>query len=99
MCNYFSAESLYKLVLNCQFVDIEMRTSGGLKWENFFGRSIRSEIAAAYRPGEARRSDANGSTSAFHQQRTAARFKDVIRTGIIKPILYDRLKLSAQCFL
>ena len=92
--NYFSAESLYKLVSSSQFMDIDMRTSGGLKWENFLGRSIRSDIAAAYRPGEATGSEGNGSTSAFHQQRTAARFKDVIRASIVKPILYDRLKLG-----
>jgi SAM-dependent methyltransferase len=92
--NYFSAESLYKLVNFCKFADIDMRTSGGLKWENFFGRSIRSDIAAAYRPGKVSRLEANGSTSEFHQRWTAARFKDVIRAWIVKPILYDRLKLG-----
>jgi SAM-dependent methyltransferase len=47
--NYFIPGTLRRLMENCGAEGVRVRSGGGLKWENLFGRKISSDIAAAYR--------------------------------------------------
>jgi SAM-dependent methyltransferase len=87
--NYFVPASLGRLVRSASFVDVRISTDGGLKWENLFGRSINSEIKDAYeieRPTPAQ-PPADGS---------AAAVKQLLLKVLVKPVLYDRLKVGMK---
>ena len=93
--NYFRPTVLAAMLRSAGFEVSRVSSAGGLKWENVIGRSIKSEIKDAYGLGEGGR--ATGSAS---PQRPLARsaspsmLKQAALTTVVKPLLYERLKLG-----
>jgi SAM-dependent methyltransferase len=92
--NYFTPRTLRALLRTAGFSDVRLASCGGLKWENLLGRRIQTEITTAYgidkSAGHCVQS-ANGKASQLSIARLA---KKAIVTTLIKPVLYDRLKLG-----
>jgi SAM-dependent methyltransferase len=96
--NYFRARTLRAMLVAAGFDVTRVASSGGLKWENIVGKPIRSDRAKAYglvpdeRPAETRAS----TTSALDSVSSA--LKRLVIASIIKPVLYDRLKVGMVLF-
>lgn len=80
--NYFSPNTLRRLLDKSGFNVHQLTTEGGIKWENLLGRPIVSDIADAYRnPGGVKLADA----AAYWQP--SARLKKLVMP-IVKQVFY-----------
>jgi SAM-dependent methyltransferase len=102
--SYFTPRTLQQLLSTAGFDVTSVGTEGGLKWENLLGRTIKSDIAQAYemvpgiRPERGVTELAGSRTRKNRQSRIAVALKRSIVRGVIKPLLYDRLKVGMLLF-
>jgi 2-polyprenyl-3-methyl-5-hydroxy-6-metoxy-1,4-benzoquinol methylase len=91
--NYFTARTLSALLENSGYRVTSVGSGGGLKWENLIGRQIKSDIASAY-----------GLVPEQSKVQTPRRpgishaLKSSLVQGIVRPLLYDRLRLGMVLF-
>jgi SAM-dependent methyltransferase len=92
--NYFSPSTLRALLNNSGYRPVRMISGGGLKWENLFGREVKSDIADAYR-GRARTTESPAPAAASAPQRKVRhKLKGLVVSTVIKPIFYNWLKVG-----
>jgi SAM-dependent methyltransferase len=98
--NYFSPATLTALIEGAGFSCVRTYTSGGLKWENLIGRSIRSDIKDAYGLGSPKsKAEATAPKAPVSNGRAPAAgspLKRLALASIVKPLLYDRLKVGMK---
>jgi SAM-dependent methyltransferase len=105
--NYYTPATLGRLLRSGGFDVVRVGSGGGLKWENLLRRPINSDIAKAYGlvPGGQSSPEAPGSANgaaappgpapaAPPPPGWKAAVKRVAVQGLVKPLLYDRLKLG-----
>lgn len=93
--NYFTPATLRSLLKRAGFQEVRVSTAGGLKLENLFGKRVRMIETESHNPtckhGESPGPvppPANGSPGA------AARLKGAVRSALVRPLLYERLKIG-----
>jgi SAM-dependent methyltransferase len=93
--NYFSPQSMCRLLQAGGFKVVQMTSSGGLKWENLIGRSINSEIKDAYGLGQSEAPRPQVPAGPVRQRRPdLAWLKRLAMATVVRPILYRRLRLG-----
>lgn len=94
--NYFTPPTLRALLDSAGFKDVQITSSGGLKWENLIGRQIQSDIADAYGLGDHK--SASSSAPESNQPYTGRSFgrivKKVMTATLVRPILYNWFKVG-----
>jgi 2-polyprenyl-3-methyl-5-hydroxy-6-metoxy-1,4-benzoquinol methylase len=88
--NYFAPSTLEKLISDAGLENIKLYSEGGLKWENLIGRSIESDIAAAY--GLVDDSAEPPKESIMSRLKTTA--KEAAKTIVVDPFLYRGMKVG-----
>jgi SAM-dependent methyltransferase len=91
--NYFTSTTLRSLLQTAGFRDVQISTSGGLKWENLFGRGIHGELKAYDRDlaeGKPRQMPKVAPAS----NSFIARCKQAVTSMLVKPLLYDRCRFG-----
>lgn len=89
--NYFTAKTVHRLLSTPDLEIVKVYADGGLKWENLFGLEITSEIKDAYYPESRKQPSVNYKAENMHGKHS---IKEFIKRIIIKPLLYDKLKLG-----
>jgi 2-polyprenyl-3-methyl-5-hydroxy-6-metoxy-1,4-benzoquinol methylase len=91
--NYFSPATLRDMLTRNGFDVTKVASGGGLKWENVIGRPIRSDIASAYGlvSGPSGGARARGPSM-------VRRLKSVLVSKVVKPLLYERLRVGMVLF-
>jgi SAM-dependent methyltransferase len=93
--NYFTPQSLRRLLQSAGFANIRVSTDGGLKWENLLGRSIKSEIKDAYGLDER-----SGTPSPSTERRVAVPVRDGMKRlalkALIQPVFYHLFKVGMR---
>lgn len=92
--NYFTPRTLNTLLEAVGFRAIRIRSSSGLKWENLFGKPIRSDILKAYGLGGYKNGDPTGSSKAVSRWGVAKRLKKTLTACLVTPIFYRALKVG-----
>jgi SAM-dependent methyltransferase len=93
--NYFTPKTLRRLLAQNGFTEIQLSTSGGMKWENILGGRIHRDVALGGSEGAATRTDgpqAGGSP----RRSTKDRLRSVVKAAIVEPVFYKWLK-SGMC--
>jgi SAM-dependent methyltransferase len=94
--NYFTPTTLATLFSSGGFSSILIGSGGGLKWENLLGRGISSDIKNAYQL-DAPTPGSHASPLPDRRVRgtsTTHALKTVARKYLVRPLLYDRLRLG-----
>ncbi len=89
--NYFTPKTLRKLLVDSGMRSITLSSSGGMKWENLFGRPITSEIAEAYGLVDGDGEAPKGPSFVSKLKTTA---KTVVRSTVVNPLLYRGMKIG-----
>lgn len=91
--NYFTPTTLKKMLQKAGLQSIRIGSGGGLKWENFVGRTISSDIAAAY--------GLRGEASPVRKPRRPSLLSRVnssaismAKSVVVNPVLYGRAKVG-----
>lgn len=92
--NYFTPDTLKKLLVEGGLEDIRLHTQGGIKYENLLGRPIKSEIAAAYGLVEDEKPDGVPRTTT--KQSIKATVKEILKDKVINPLFYNRMKVGVN---
>ena len=92
--NYFTPRTLMKLLESSGWRSVQVATSDGLKWQNIFGRPIRSEIASAYGLGAAPRETVSDSDRPALSRTILNGIKATVRTTVVQPLFYRSLQVG-----
>jgi SAM-dependent methyltransferase len=92
--NYFTPKTLHTLLTSAGFDQVRVSSTGGLKWENLIGRTIRSDIASSYGLSDYALGNGhgvNGRSSGLPLVRFA---KSALKSAVIRPVFYNWLKVG-----
>jgi SAM-dependent methyltransferase len=92
--NYFTPKDLRTLVVGAGLNVERVYTLAGLKLENLIGIPTISETADAYFKPVQHTPSADRAIQDSRRPSLLGRLKAIIRSALIKPILYDRLKVG-----
>jgi SAM-dependent methyltransferase len=100
--NYFTPRTLRRLLHGDGLRVLKVATEGGLKWENLFGRPVKSEIREAHQLTRSLPKDVPAPPVAAQPPTPAggrgSRFKRSLLRTLVRPVLYDALGLGMKLY-